>query len=250
MSLNPPKPSPRINVLMYHQVGKFAEPTAHRACYCDTDRFRAQMAYLKYAGYRVISLKQAYEALFEEGALAKRSVVLTFDDGYQNFIDNAYPILQEYGYPSVLFAISGLLGQPARWLDGGGLNAPLMPASTLRELRTGNVEIGAHSINHVRLSRVSAEQSWIEIAGSKAALEDVLGAVVDWFAYPFGDYSPNVRDAVIRAGFKAAVTCSRGPANTAPNAFEIPRKGISWGDSLLGYFWKLQMKNKRKDRYA
>lgn len=250
MPLMPPNPAPRINVLMYHQVGKFAEPAAHRASYCDTDRFRAQMAYLKYGGYRVISLKQAYEALFGGGVLEKRSVVLTFDDGYQNFIDTAHPILQEYGYPSVLFAVSGLLGQPARWLEGGSAEVPLMPASALRALHGGNVEIGAHSINHVRLSRVSAEQGWDEIAGSKAALEDLLGAAVDWFCYPYGDYNREVRDAVIRAGFKAALTCSRGPANTAPNAFEIPRMGISWGDSLLGYFWKLQMKNKRKDRYA
>ncbi len=59
-----------------------------------------------------------------------------------------------------------------------------------------------------------------------------------------------MRDAVARAGYKAAVTCSRGAANTAPNPFEIPRKAISYGDNLLGVWWKLAMKNALKNRYA
>lgn len=242
--------SPRISVLMYHQVGKFPEPKAHRACFCDLGRFRAQMAFLKYAGYRVISLREAHAALFEQGPLRGPSVVLSFDDGYQNFADNALPVLLEYGYPAVVFAVAGLLGQPAKWLSDGGAASPLMSAATLGGLRAENVEIGSHTLSHPRLSRLSPVQRQAEIAGSKAALEDALGKAVDFFAYPFGDYDPEVRDTVAAAGYKAAVTCSRGAANTAGNAFEIPRKGISYGDNLFGYFWKLAMKNKRKDRYA
>jgi len=55
---------------------------------------------------------------------------------------------------------------------------------------------------------------------------------------------------VERAGYRAAVTCSRGLANTAPNPFEIPRKAIAYGDSLVGFFWKVAVKNRRKDVYA
>ncbi len=246
--MNQPAPYPRISILMYHQVGKFEEPKTHRSCYCDVDRFRAQMVFLKYAGYSVVSLEQAHAALFENRPLAKRSIVLSFDDGYENFADHALPILQEFGYPSALFAVSGLLGKPARWLSGD--HPPLLSAGRLRELRSAGVEVGSHTVSHPRLSRLPPERAWQEIAGSKASLEDVLGEEVRFFAYPYGDYNPKVRDLVMSAGYQAAVTCSRGAAGTAPNAFEIPRKAISYGDSLLGFFWKLAVKNRRKDRYA
>jgi peptidoglycan/xylan/chitin deacetylase (PgdA/CDA1 family) len=235
---------------MYHQVGQFKQPRAHRSCYCETDRFRAQMGLLKWAGFNVISLSEAYAALFAGQPLAGRSVVLSFDDGYENFADNALPVLQDYGYPSVLFAVSGLLGQPAKWLDGDGAKPGLLSAARLRELRSAKVEIGSHSVTHPRLSRVTAKQARLEIAASKTALELTLGEPVNFFAYPYGDYNRVVRDAVIAAGYQAAVTCSRGAANTAPNPFEIPRKAVSYGDNNLGLLWKLFLKNRRKDRYA
>jgi peptidoglycan/xylan/chitin deacetylase (PgdA/CDA1 family) len=242
--------APNISVLMYHQVGHFVQPQNHRACFCDVGRFRAQMALLKYAGYRVISMADAYAALFTGAALPSRSVVLSFDDGYQNFADHALPVLTDFGYPSVLFAVSGLLGQSARWLADAADSAPLLSASALSELRSAKVEIGSHSVSHPRLSKLESAQVWREIADSKAALEDLLSAPVPFFAYPYGDYNAAVRDAVAQAGYQAAVTCSRGAANTAPNQFEIPRKAISYGDSLVGMWWKLAFKNRRKDRYA
>ena len=248
--MNQPQSFPRVSVLMYHQVGPFAEPKAHRSCYCDIGAFRAQMALLKWVGYRVIGMDEAYAALFEGRPLPGRSVVLSFDDGYENFADHALPVLQEYGYPSILFAVSGLLGQPARWLDGEGEKPGLLSAGRLAGLRAAQVEIGSHSVSHPRLSRLEPEQAWREIADSKAALEQVLSEAVKFFAYPYGDYSPAVRDAVARAGYQAALTCSRGAANTAPNPFEIPRKAVSYGDNLFGVFWKLAVKNQRKDRYA
>lgn len=248
--MNAPNAAPPISVLMYHQVGHFARPTAHRSNFCHVRRFRAQMGLLRALGYRVISLQEAHAALFEGQPLAGRSVVLSFDDGYENFAEHALPVMAEFGYPSVLFAVSGLMGQPARWLSNGGHDAPLMSGARLRELRAARVEIGSHSVNHPRLSRLGADEAWREIANSKAALEHTLGEAVDFFAYPYGDYSPAVRDAVARAGYQAALTCSRGTANTAPNCYEIPRKAIAYGDDLIGVAWKLLFKNRRKDRYG
>ncbi len=242
--------TPRVSVMMYHQVGRFAAPKKHRACYCDTGRFRAQMAFLKHAGYHVISMADACSALFGGQALPGRAVVLSFDDGYENFADEALPVLREFGYPSVLFAVSGLLGWRAQWLDGDGEKPALLSARRLCEMRKERVEIGSHSVSHARLGRLEPAQACREITDSKAALEDVLGEAVDFFAYPYGDYTPAVRDAVRDAGYQAAVTCSRGAANTAPNPFEIPRKAVSYGDSLLGVFWKLAMKNRLKNRDA
>lgn len=239
---------PPVSILMYHQVGRFASPKAHRAGYCHVRRFAAQMWYLHAFGYSVISLEQAYRGLFGQEPLPPRPVVLTFDDGYDNFREYAWPILRRYGFPATVFLIAGHLGKPAYWLDDGGHSAPLMTAQTVRALRREGVSFGSHSVNHLRLSQLDAAAIRREVFDSKAMLEDVLGEAVPDFCYPYGDYDLRVRDAVIEAGYRLGLTCIRGAANTADNAFEIPRKAISYGDTLPGYFWKLHMKHARKDR--
>jgi peptidoglycan/xylan/chitin deacetylase (PgdA/CDA1 family) len=235
---------------MYHQVGRFPKPKNHKAVYCDVGRFRAQMAYLKWGGYNVLSLEQLYRGLFEGAALPARSVVLTFDDGYENFREHAWPVLQRYGFPATVFMVTRLLGRNAEWLGPDFADAPLMDGAAVRELDAQGVSFGSHTLNHPRLSRLDAAQMRREIFDSKAALEDVLGHAAPDFCYPYGDYDERARDLVAEAGYRQGLTCIRGAANTADNAFELPRKAISWGDNLVGFAWKLHMKHERKDRNA
>jgi peptidoglycan/xylan/chitin deacetylase (PgdA/CDA1 family) len=231
---------------MYHQVGPFPEPASHRASYCHIRRFEAQMAYLHRLSYRVIGLGEAMAGLFQRGPLRGRSVVLTFDDGYQNFFEYALPVLARYGFPASVFVVSDRAGGTASWLEGSPAETRLMDAATLRKLSRHGVEVGAHSRTHPRLSRLGAAELADEVLNSKSALEDLLGQEVRYFCYPYGDYSPEVREVVRSADYSGALTCIRGAANTADNPFEVPRKAISYGDNLIGYFWKLHMKHARK----
>jgi peptidoglycan/xylan/chitin deacetylase (PgdA/CDA1 family) len=246
-----PKPvtgQPPVSILMYHQVGEFPRPDSHRGSYCHVKRFKAQMAWLKRMGFDVISLQAAYEALFGSRQLRRRSVVLTFDDGYRNFFDHALPALERHGFPATVFMISGLVGGRAQWVARDGREAPpMMDAAMLRELLARGVTVGSHTVSHSRLAHLPESQARTEIRDSKAALEDTLGRQVAHFCYPFGNYNPAARDVVAEAGYLTGLSCIRGDANYAYNAFEIPRKGISYGDSLAGYFWKLQIKHRLKD---
>jgi peptidoglycan/xylan/chitin deacetylase (PgdA/CDA1 family) len=245
-----PVPEPPVSILIYHQVGPFTSPARHRSTYCHSRRFEAQMAYLHRFGYAVIGLGEAMEGLFHGGSLPRRAVVITFDDGYQSFFDEALPMLDRYDFPSTVFVVSDRIGATADWLDGSPPGPRLMDAATLRRLARYRVEIGSHSRTHPRLSRIAPTGVADEVLNSKSALEDLLGRTVRYFCYPCGDYSPEVREAVEGAGYEGALTCIRGAANTAENPFEVPRKAISYGDNLIGYFWKLHMKNARKDGRA
>lgn len=241
-----PPTTPPLSILMYHQVGVFARPDAHRAAYCHIRRFRGQLAYFKRFGYHVISLAQAHDALFKGQPLQPRSVVLTFDDGYENFREHAWPALQEHGYPATVFLVSSLLGKTAQWLTNDHPQPPLMNAQTVRQLSREGVNFGSHAVSHQRLSTLPDAQIRSEIFDSKAQLEDVLGQAVPDFCYPYGDYNTLARDLVQEAGYRTGLTCIRGAANTADNAFEIPRKAISYGDNLIGVAWKLHFKHARK----
>ncbi|WP_157271033.1 polysaccharide deacetylase family protein [Azohydromonas aeria] len=240
---------PPVSVLMYHQVGRFPKrPEAHRASYCDVGRFAAQMALLKWGGYHVLSLEQLHRGLFGGAGLPPRSVVLTFDDGYENFREFAWPVLRRHGFPAAVFLVTRHIGGGSDWVLPATRSAPLMDAAAVRELDAQGVTFGSHTLSHPRLAQLDAPAMRREIFDSKAALEDMLGHAVPDFCYPYGNYDARARDLVAEAGYRTGLTCIRGAANTASNAFELPRKAISWGDNVLGYAWKLHMKHERKDR--
>ena len=175
---SPPRAAPPVSVLMYHQVGEFDSPKAHRAGYCQVRRFRSQMRYLKRFGYRVLGLEEALAGLFGDAPLPTRGVVITFDDGYQNFRDYAWPVLAELGFPATVYLVSSLVGDRSRWLAQQGRDAPMMDSATVRELRRDGVLFGSHSVSHPRLSRLPAVAVREEVMRSKSMLEDLLGESV------------------------------------------------------------------------
>ncbi len=235
---------------MYHQIGRYPRPDAHRALFCHIDRFRDQLGYLKWAGFDVINLSEARARLFEGRPFTRRSVVITVDDGYDDFREHAWPALRAQGLSATVYLVSSLIGQRARWLTDWPQQPGLMDAAAVRELRREGCEFGSHAATHPRLSRLSAEQQRAEIVDSKAALEDLLGEAVPHFCYPYGDYSLRARDLVAEAGYHTATTCIRGAGHVSHNPFELTRKAISYGDNLLGFAWKLHAKQARKGQGA
>jgi len=232
---------------MYHQVGDFPAMKTHRATYCDHRRFATQMAYLKLFGYQVLSMNEVMQCLHGKKEIPPRAVALTFDDAYENFYEYAFPILQQHGFPATVYAIAGMLGQSADWLVADGHAAPpLMTASRLRELQATNIEIGSHSFSHIRLAEQTADVVFDEALKSKALLEDALGNSVHHFCYPYGSHNLQTVEAVARAGYLTATTCERAPVTIDDDPLTLPRKAVAWGDSLIGVWWKMHMKNTPK----
>jgi len=234
-----------ISILMYHQVGDFAPMRTHRANYCDRRRFAAQMGFLARFGYRVLSLDQALGVLRGERPAPPRAVVLTFDDGYDNFADHALPVLQRHGFPATVYAISGWLGRRAEWFakDPGRPIPTLMSAARLRGIQDAGITIGSHTHSHARLAEVDARTKRDELTRSKSMLEDALGVPVQHLCYPFGSFDHDTVHAAAETGYLSATTCLRGGAEVLiDHPLVLPRKAISYGDNLLGYWWKVAVK--------
>lgn len=236
----------RLSILMYHQVGDFSSMRAHRPNYCHHRRFAAQMGFLRDFGFRVLRLDEALAGLRGERPLPPRSVVLTFDDGYEGFLRHALPELQRHGFPALVYLISGYLGRTADWFakDPGRPIPRLLSAEQARDLRAAGIDIGSHSATHPRLAALDPEAQGRELGDSKAALEDLLGEPVHHLCYPYGSFNQTTVTLAHRAGYRSAVTCLRGPATAEDHPLVLPRKGISYGDSLLGYAWKLLVKQR------
>lgn len=236
-----------IDILMYHQVGEFAPMRGHRSTYCDHRRFAAQMAWLHRLRYTVLGMDEVLDCLAGRRPVPPRAVALTFDDGYENFHEYAWPQLQRYGFRAMVYLIADLIGQPARWFAADGrATPPLMDAARIRQLRRGGVDFGSHGATHVRLAEQDDERVQDEAQRSRIILEDLLSEPVTHFCYPYGSYERRVLDAVARAGYHSAVTCVRARSCPGDDPLALPRKAVSWGDTWPGVFWKLHMKNRPK----
>jgi peptidoglycan/xylan/chitin deacetylase (PgdA/CDA1 family) len=237
-----------ISILMYHQVGRFPPMRAHRANYCDAGRFRRQMALLDGLGCRVLDLDRALACLRGEVPTPSRAVVLTFDDAYENFADHALPVLQAHRFPATVYAIGAWLGQPMAWAgkEPGRARPTLMSGARLREVHSAGITVGSHSMHHAKLGEATPEVQRRELADSRAALEDLLGEPVRHLCYPFGSFDLAALRAAAQAGYLSATTCLRGAATPADHPLALPRKAISYGDNLIGYWWKLAMKHAPK----
>lgn len=236
-----------ISILMYHQVGDFAPMQAHRSTYCHYRRFESQMAFLHRFRFNVLGMDRALACLRGERPIPPRAVVLTFDDGYENFYEYAWPALSRYGFPAIVYLLSGLIGRPSGWFERDGRETPmLMGRERILELRRLGVDFGSHGVSHRKLAEIDAESVRREVCDSKRQLEALLDEEVRHFCYPYGSHDLDAAAVVAEAGYDSAVTCLRAAATPDFDDFLLPRKAISYGDNLAGFFWKLAMKNEPK----
>lgn len=205
------------------------------------------MKLLKWLNVKVLSIHEAVQVLTGHAPMPERAALLTFDDGCVNFLEYALPVLEEFSYPSVVYAIAGMAGGEAAWLAADGHpTPPLMTYSQLREIKARGVEVGSHANSHVRLAELSFEAQFKELASSKDRLQQELGSDVMHACYPYGSYSMETMRAAQQAGYISAMTCERGAAVAGQDLLGLPRKAISYGDNALGFLWKLYFKNTPK----
>ena len=205
--------------------------------------FRAQMEYLRDNNINVISLKALYEALESPGPLPKRSVALTFDDGFEGVYDNAFPILKEFGYPATLFLVTDSVGKEMGWERVEGICAyTLCTWEKLKEMDEGGIDIQSHSKTHQFLAELDDETLSSEVGGSKAAIEKNLGKKVEFLAYPYGSFDARVIESLKEHGMVGAVCGDFGRAIKGQDPFAIKRVGtelVSGRDfDMLMHFYK------------
>lgn len=212
----------RTVFLMYHELelpGRpLCQPVAGYIRYVlPVSEFRAQMQWLKQAGWHGMSISDAL-------SFPARGVAITFDDGCETDILAAAPILKECGFGATFYPTVGLLGTEGR-----------LSSAQLRELSQSGFEIGCHSMTHAYLPDLDSASLRREIVDSRLQLEQILGKTVDHFSCPGGRYNEAVVNAVRDAGYRTLAT-SRLHANSAStNTFHLGRIAITRRGSLQAF---------------
>lgn len=193
-----------IPILTFHRICDVPRRDDPLRLCTHPGRLERLLRYLKDHGYSFVSLKTALEIL-RLGRGRERCVCLTFDDGYRDFYENAFPLLQRYDAPATVFLVADYVDDTNHWDDRYGLPpVPLLGRREIRDLQSEGVEFGSHGRTHRRLTSLSAREQEEEIAGSKRRLETMLQRPVRFFAYPHLAQDAQVRRIVREAGYLAA----------------------------------------------
>jgi peptidoglycan/xylan/chitin deacetylase (PgdA/CDA1 family) len=210
--------APSIPILMYHSLDDSGSVVSVTPA-----AFAEQMTILAEAGLTGMSLKQALDHRQAHGEWPERSIVLTFDDGFANLHEHAVEPLVSHAFTATVFLIAGHMCGTNDWAPpppGLGQQA-ILSWNQAKEMADAAIELGAHTVTHPDLRRLSNAQLIEELDGSRRKLEDRLGQGVETFAYPYGLCNEAAADAAARA-FRASCTTQLRRAADEPTN-RLPR---------------------------
>jgi peptidoglycan/xylan/chitin deacetylase (PgdA/CDA1 family) len=222
---------PVISILDYHNFTT-EESSSYKI---NIVEFEKQMDYLASHNYSVISLSELLIGL-RAGQLPPKPIVITIDDGYKSTYTLAYPVLRKYNFPATLFLYTNFIAK----------NSGSLTWKEIREMVKNNIEIGSHTLSHCNLLKYKKNENYEtylarirrEIFLSKEILESKIGGKVKFFAYPYGVYSPIIKNLVIQAGYKGILNANSMNNTLTADLFSLNRQ-IIFGQSSFNSFIRI-----------
>jgi peptidoglycan/xylan/chitin deacetylase (PgdA/CDA1 family) len=200
---------------------------------------------LKILGYTGLSLKDLQPYI--DGDKQGKVVGITFDDGYQNNLINAAPVLVKYKFSATCYIVSENIGSSNTWdLSKSITQRPLMTENEIKKWLNLGKDIGSNSKTHVDLTCISDEEAQKEINDCKDDLERRFKVVISDFCYPFGYYNESVKSIAKSSGYLSATTMVRGRVNSKSNKHELPRIPIN--HHTLPHLFLAKILTKYEDR--
>ncbi|MCA8883682.1 MAG: polysaccharide deacetylase family protein [Rhodobacteraceae bacterium] len=209
--------TPIVDILMFHSISDAAGPTA-----IPVEIFKAQMRAIAESGLPVITMDALVDARRMGKPLPPRSIVITFDDGFQDFADTAFPVLQSHDFPVLVFLTTEYIGRQEGWDGANKPERDIMDWETVRDLASQGVAFGSHSVTHSDLTMLSDDTLGIEINVSKAEIEDQLQQPVYHFAPPYGLTNDHVT-AAASGVYRTLATTRLGQVGPADHLHGLPR---------------------------
>ncbi|HNX91410.1 MAG TPA: polysaccharide deacetylase family protein [Candidatus Omnitrophota bacterium] len=215
-------------ILMYHSVCGISESSMD----VSYENFVKQIEYLNKAGYRAISLDELINEIKQGHRFLPKTVVITFDDGFEDNFTKAFPALAKYGMTATIFLITNDIGKKNGYLNW----------EQVEVMARNGIDFGGHTRNHVYLPSVKEENVLIdEIAGCKKDIEGHIGRAVDFFCYPLGAFDERVKNAVSASGYRGAVTTHRSINKRNKDLYALNRIKVSDSDMNKPFHFEVKL---------
>lgn len=209
-------------VLVYHRIASEGPPEL-AACRVAPEMFRAQMTWLRRNGYHFIGSGLLHWSMTNKHPFAGRPVMISFDGGFQDFADQAWPILRVHDFSAEVFIVTDCVGKTARWNARVGGDFPLMDARTIVRLAEEGVRFGSHLASHRPADGLSTRELAAELLRSRALLRKWLGKPPQSFAAPFGLTDERLRLLAAECGFTVGFGKHPGVATPDADPLNLPR---------------------------
>ena len=218
-----------VPILMYHYLS-VPPPDAdvyRRDLSVSPELFAAHLDAMQDAGYTTITLYELIAYLTRGAPLPDKPVILTFDDGYRDTYENAYPLLKSRGMVATFFVVTD-------FIDEG--RPEYLTWDMAREMLAGGMKIESHGRNHVSLLGKDRDYLVWQALGSMETIQYELGVLPRFVSYPAGEYDKTVADLFESAGYWAGATTSQGATHSSDALFDLKRvrvRGTTSADELL-----------------
>ena len=229
-----------IPVLMYHHLLKNDENIfKNNSSILSVESFQEHMELLYKEGYTTLTLKQLENFLLKKEQFPKKSVVITFDDGYKSNYKYAYPILKQYGFVASIFMITDKISETTVPFDANQLQYLSWEEM---ELSKDVFEFVGHSHNLHHLDNNG--KSYLISKPKEEITEDLRKNLEiihnPYFAYPYGHYNSETIEILQNLGYKMAFTINEGSVKPGDHLFELKRHSIFPYTTIQNFLEKLK----------
>ncbi|HXF63169.1 MAG TPA: polysaccharide deacetylase family protein, partial [Caldilineaceae bacterium] len=206
----------RVPILMYHYLSvPPADADRYRLDLSVTpEQFAAHLDAMQQAGYTTISFYTLIAHLAQGAPLPEKPVILTFDDGYRDNYENAFPLLRAHGMTATFFIVTDFIDKQL---------PEYLTWDMVREMYAGGMSIESHGRNHVSLANKDHDYLVWQALGSLETIQFELGVRPRFVSYPAGEYDQLTIDIFRSAGYWAGVTTAQGATHRSDDLFRLKR---------------------------
>lgn len=219
----------KVPALLYHKIDLPTADVKIRGAFTAPQKFERQIAYLKKKGFEFYTASELIKFYRANGEFPPRAIAVTFDDGWKDNYEHAFPVLKKYGAKATIFLVTSCIGQNTDRVtaEGEGPREHLAEKD-IREMAGNGIEFNSHSVSHSLFHQISEEEIKFEVTESKKIIENLTQKECSVFAYPAGFFTDFAKDAIKTAGYEAAFSTVYGTENAwdiyALNRVEILRR--------------------------
>jgi peptidoglycan/xylan/chitin deacetylase (PgdA/CDA1 family)/SAM-dependent methyltransferase len=230
----------RVPILMYHRVAPQGDgPAALDRWRVTPEAFEAQMAALRRRGWWGVGPDELAAAMATGKPLPGRPVMITFDDGYEDLAEHAWPVLQKHDFAATVFVVPAKVGGAADWDERYGAPARLMDWERLAALAAEGLNVESHGLTHRPLSRLPVREVYREMVASQAQIEAAVGRAPISVCYPYGAADRVVERIAEECGLKLGFGVMPEIADLSDDPFRLPRIEVSGFDDLASFGRKI-----------